>query len=261
MQVSCLSIAQTHPGLVRTLNEDAFIERPDIGLWAVADGMGGHEAGDVASRLVIDMLADLPVYPDYNDRVKAVTECLSIANQRLRQIANSSTGKIIGCTAVVLIIDNDSGTYSVLWVGDSRLYQMQSNQLKQITIDHTEVNEMIAKGYIDISQVETHPAANVVTRAVGAEQSLAIDRIDGTTSPDDLFLLCSDGLNKELNSREIENLLSTENLIDSSKALMHSALLRKARDNVTLIIIHVTKDEEPHSLEDTTVQMKIRRYK
>ncbi len=253
--ISCLSIARTHEGCVRELNEDAFIERPDIGVWAVADGMGGHEAGDVASRLIMDMLAAVPVLDSHEQVVKTVGEGLSISNQRLRQMGRAIGNKIIGCTVVVLIIDNLTSRYTILWVGDSRVYRLRKQQLVRLTKDHTEAYEMLEQGYITEDQVETHPSADIVTRAIGAEQSLAIDRVDGHVDTEDVFLLCSDGLNKELSDKDIQTLLSTDNLVDSSKALIHSALLRKARDNVTVVNVKIAESVSSVDDGDTTINI------
>lgn len=253
--ISCLSIAQTHEGCVRELNEDAFIERPDIGAWAVADGMGGHEAGDVASRMIMDMLQALPCLDSHDKIIKSISEGLSVSNQRLRQMGRAIGNKIIGCTVVVLIIDNLTSRYTILWVGDSRVYRLRNQQMIRLTQDHTEAYEMLQQGYITEDQIDTHPSADVVTRAIGAEQSLAIDRIDGDVAAEDVFLLCSDGLNKELSDKEIQTLLSTDNLVDSSKALIHSALLRKARDNVTIINVKTTESVNTVDDGDTTINI------
>jgi len=255
--ISCLSIARTHEGCIRELNEDAFIERPDIGVWAVADGMGGHEAGDVASRMIMDMLADIPCLDNQAAVIKAISEGLSLSNQRLRQMGRAIGNKIIGCTVVILIVDNMTGRYTILWVGDSRVYRLRKQELIQLTRDHTEAYEMLEQGYITEEEVETHPSADIVTRAIGAEQGLAIDRVEGSVDPEDVYLLCSDGLNKELTDKDIETLLSSDNLVDSSKALIHSALLRKARDNVTVINIKITASDgcEDEDDGDTTINI------
>ena len=253
--ISCLSIARTHEGCIRELNEDAFIERPDIGVWAVADGMGGHEAGDVASRMIMDMLEALPCMDNQAAVIKAICEGLSVSNQRLRQMGRAIGNKIIGCTVVVLVIDNLTGRYTILWVGDSRAYRLRKQQLTRLTQDHTEAYEMLEQGYITIDEVETHPSADVVTRAIGAEQSLAVDRIDGSVDVDDVYLLCSDGLNKELSDKDIQTLLSTDNLVDSSKALIHSTLLRKARDNVTVINVKIAESSSSVDDGDTTINI------
>lgn len=229
---------------MREVNEDNYIEQPELGLWVVADGMGGHSAGDIASTMVVDGLSVLERTGTNEEFIQKIIDVLSITNQKLRQMAFSRFGKksMVGSTVVVLVCFE--GRYTILWAGDSRVYQYQQGQLKQVTRDHSHVNELIDSGAIPEEEAESHPLANVITRAIGAAQDLNIERLDGDLESGDIFLLCSDGLNKELTDSEIQQFFTTENVVDINKALIHSALIRGAKDNITAISVKIDHEED-----------------
>lgn len=243
------SHAQTHRGAVRKLNEDAFLELPQQGVWVVADGMGGHAAGDVASQLVIDTIQQAV---EYNTADQITTEILIQAlqqsNTKLQQMSNSQfAGNIVGSTVVILWIKGDQ--YTFLWAGDSRGYLLRNHTLQQITKDHSQVNDMVDEGMLKAEEAESHPLANVITRAVGVDETLNIDIKSGQVLVGDVLLLCSDGLNKEVSDIEIEKALQPGNIIDAGMALMHASLVRNARDNVTCILV------KKNSLESNTTMI------
>lgn len=232
------SFGLTHVGTVRELNEDALLLCPEVGLWAVADGMGGHEAGEVASQLVVDNLASTTTVNDLNHRAAIVSGTLERTNSQLRKMSQEQyQGKIIGTTAVIILLDNSE--YRVVWAGDSRAYLFRDHTLTQISRDHSQVEEMISAGLLRREEAENHPMSNVITRAVGADDHLEVDTISGQTHPGDLFLLCSDGLNKVLGDRDIEQLLTemSSNIEEAGRGLIHTALVRNADDNVTIILV------------------------
>lgn len=233
------SAAITHVGAVREVNEDNQIEKPEIGLWVVADGMGGHSAGDVASAMVVDELAAIRRTGSNEDFIKRVIDVLSITNQKLRQLAFQKFNKqtVMGTTVAVLIIH--ANRFTILWAGDSRVYRFRSQQLEQLTRDHSQVNDMLDSGLLSSDEIEDHPLANVITRAIGAAQTLNLDRIDGELKHGDIFMLCSDGLNKELTDQEIAPFFRTGDVEEINKALIHSALVRGAQDNITAISVRV----------------------
>jgi len=236
------SHAQTHRGTVRVLNEDALLELPKLNLWVVADGMGGHAAGDVASQLVVDtienQLLKLPINKITKEEIIGV---IKLANTRLQNMIDTHfAGKVAGSTVVVLWIYNNQFHY--FWVGDSRGYLQRADNLTQITKDHSQVNDMVDEGILDSSEAETHPLANVITRAVGVDEEVEVDYISGALLPNDIFLLCSDGLNKEVSNEEIESTATNGRIIDVGLALMHAALVRDARDNVTYILVKANID-------------------
>lgn len=231
------SHAQTHRGAVRKLNEDAFLELPQLGVWVVADGMGGHAAGDVASQLVIDTIQQaVEVNPANQISTELLIQALQQSNTKLQQMSESQfAGNIVGSTVVVLWIKDDH--YTLLWAGDSRGYLLRNHKLQQITKDHSQVNDMVDEGILKAEEAESHPLANVITRAVGVDDTLNIDVKSAQILVGDVFLLCSDGLNKEVSDIEIEKALQPGNIIDAGMALMHASLVRNARDNVTCILV------------------------
>ncbi len=235
-----LSHALTHRGTIREINEDAFLELPYLGVWVVADGMGGHAAGDVASQTVIDGIQQSLEQVEPNEiTIELLKSSLQNSNRILQQMSETEfEGKVAGSTVVVLWLDNDQ--YHMLWVGDSRVYRFREQQLTQLSKDHSQVNDMVDEGLLAPEEAETHPLANVITRAVGVDVHLDIDYRSDKVNEGDIFLLCSDGLNKELNDNEIQRIIQSENIIDSGLALLHASLVRNARDNVTCILVKHT---------------------
>ncbi len=236
-----LSQALTHRGTVREINEDAMLELPHIGVWVVADGMGGHAAGDVASQLVIDNIQQAVdgLSPDLIS-VDILKLALQNSNTQLQQMSQTDfEGKVAGSTVVVLWLYQ--GDYHLLWVGDSRIYLLRQQKMTMITKDHSQVNDMVDEGLLAAEDAESHPLANVITRAVGVDSQLDIDYRTGKVVEGDTFLLCSDGLNKELSDTEIEATINSGNIIDSGLALLHASLVRNARDNVTCILVKNTQ--------------------
>lgn len=232
------SVALTHTGNVRQLNEDSFLERSDIGHWAVADGMGGHTAGDVASQRVVEVLADQPVLPDFADFVEQVEGRLMIANRQLIEMAGGAD-RVIGTTVAGLVIHQ--AHYLIYWCGDSRVYLYRKGRLVQQTTDHTYTQELVEQGKLRPEEMRTHPENNVITRAVGAAPELFLDMDLRSLQPGDLFLICSDGLDKELDEQEIESYLARGlgDIGSTASALMECALARGGRDNISLILVRI----------------------
>ena len=231
------SAARSHVGNVRKLNEDAYLERPDMGIWAVADGMGGHQSGDVASRLIVDSLDQIHVAPDDDAMERAACTVLSSVNQRLRAMARARGNDTIIGSTVALLLGSERASVC-LWVGDSRVYLLRDGRLRRLTRDHSQVEELIERGVISREEAETHPAANVITRAVGAADGVMIDRREEPVMPGDIFLLCSDGLTKAVPEAEIAQVLAGGNCADSVQALLHLGLVRGAKDNLSAVVVH-----------------------
>lgn len=231
------SHAQSHKGAVRKINEDAYLELPQYGVWVVADGMGGHSAGDVASQLVIDIVQSHVEAVSADDlNCDLLINALKTANEELLTLSKYHlNGKMAGSTVVILFIKDNF--FHMLWAGDSRGYLLRDHQLFQFTKDHSQVNDMVDEGVIALSEAEDHPLANVITRAVGVDKDLNVEVKELSIEDNDVFLLCSDGLNKEVSDKEIEKALQSGSIIDSGMALMHASLVRNARDNVTCILI------------------------
>lgn len=226
------SAAVTHVGKVRKVNEDAYLERPDLGLWAVADGVGGASAGDRASGLVVEALGQVRSPTAAATFLAEVRDKLQQVNGQLQREA-ARTGRMSASTVVALLAFGQH--FACTWAGDSRLYLLRDYRLQQISRDHSEVQELVDQGVLTAEQARTHPRANVVTRAVGAHDKLALDMVQDRLRRDDLFLLCSDGLTKMLDDREIAVLLSDRPVEMSVDMLVDAALERGATDNVTVV--------------------------
>ena len=230
------SVSRTHVGCRRKVNEDAFLSRPDIGLWAVADGMGGHHAGDVASALIVELLATCPPGLALAPRMGKARGALTDANARLIAMAGQDPRqRPIGSTAVVL--GADAGSFHCLWVGDSRAYRAHKGVLAQLTHDHSLVQELVDAGHLDPAEAQTHPNANVITRAVGSDSEVKIDAVGGKLAAGDVFLLASDGLTRLMDDRELFAALTSHDLERTADALIATCLERGAPDNVTFVIL------------------------
>ncbi|WP_411407487.1 Stp1/IreP family PP2C-type Ser/Thr phosphatase [Pokkaliibacter sp. CJK22405] len=246
-----VSYAQTHVGRVRDHNEDAYLEMSEKGLWVVADGMGGHAAGEVASQMVVDTLEmELGHIPRNSLTAQHVSNAIKAANRSVHDYASRVLqGKTLGSTVVALLVNGNEFHYC--WVGDSRGYLFRQGQLRQITRDHSQVQDLVDEGMLDQEEAEHHPLANVVTRAIGGQTEVDVDVISGTLQPGDLFLLCSDGLSKELSFDQIHKILNTPSVVDACMALTHSALVNGGRDNVTSVLVRAF--EQSPQVEDATV--------
>jgi serine/threonine protein phosphatase PrpC len=230
------SHAATTVGCVRKINEDACIERTEMGLWAVADGMGGHMAGDVASRTVVDALSTLLPADDLGDLIERVKTCLQEANLHLLEMAEKyGEGQIMGSTVVVLLA---MGRHcAAVWLGDSRLYRYRDGVLSQLTRDHSLEAELSLMGVGEREGQSDNETGGILTRALGAEPDMEIDTITDEVREGDIYLLCSDGLIRELTDDEIEDLLSGTRFEESPQKLIDLALARGARDNVTVVVV------------------------
>jgi serine/threonine protein phosphatase PrpC len=240
------SAGRSHVGMVRAINEDACLALPELGLWAVADGMGGHEAGDVASQMIVETLQQLPPPASWQDFLDSVRERLFEVNRRLREeSAQRYHHRTIGSTVVVLLAHEDR--CACLWVGDSRIYRLRNGQLDKLTRDHSHVQELVDQGLIAPEDANRHPLANVITRAVGSSDDLLIDQTIYPLQAGDMYLLCSDGLNKTVSDEEIARLLahSDHNCQEAVKAFIHLALMRDANDNVTTVVVNIAGPDAP----------------
>ncbi len=245
------SSAVTHVGMVRKLNEDAFAERTDIGVWAVADGMGGHEAGEVASEMVTNYIKNLSLNSGFEEMLESVQQSIEAANSELvAQSAAYDTQRVPGSTVVALLINGEQG--AVMWCGDSRIYRRRDRQIEQLTRDHSHVQDLVDQNIIRAEDAESHPMANVITRAVGIQDPLELESRLITVRPTDQFLLCSDGLSRLVSNQEIETMMANKNSEEVTQSLLHTALVRGAPDNVTLICIKDCPDADRVSTDDET---------
>ena len=248
-----LSASLSHVGCVRTLNEDSCLELIDRQLWVVADGMGGHMAGDVASRTVVDYARIVPFDQNFSLFVEQVENQLIGAHKALVD-AGRATGRISGSTVVAFLAQGHHGL--VMWAGDSRLYLFRQGCLYQVSRDHSFVEELLAKGVITPAEARSHPRANVITRAVGAGDELVLDLDIFELQHGDLLLLCSDGLYKELEDREIAALIARpDSPARIAQDLIGACLERNAQDNVTVVVVLVVR---PESAEGVSINSELR---
>jgi len=234
--MSCRSAARTHVGTVRRRNEDAVLERAEIGLWAVADGAGGHERGDYASSCIIAALREVDAGPSGLLLVERVKERLAEVNRELRaKAATLGPNALIGSTvAILLILGNQS---HCLWAGDSRLYRMRAGRLRQLTRDQSYVQDLVDRGEIAPEAAATHPLGNIITNMVGASDELSLEERRDGLEPGDILLLCSDGLSHVIADEEIGALLGAAPILAAADRLIERALTRGARDNVSAVVI------------------------
>jgi serine/threonine protein phosphatase PrpC len=230
------SASRTDVGNARQINEDALLDLPGRGLWVVADGMGGHAAGDVASQMVVGKLDGIDSHDKLSEFVDDVEDRVLEVNRRLYEMSHQEEPpRVIGSTLAALLVHV---SYAIcMWAGDSRVYRLRSGALRQLTRDHSEIEELIAKGELDEESALDHPAANVVTRAVGGLEHLYVDVRLYTVRDGDRFLLCSDGLFKDLSEEEIAHLVAEGSCVEACDALIETVLSREAADNVTVIIV------------------------
>ncbi len=223
----------THAGAVRTRNEDSVVHRPEIGLWAVADGAGGHGAGDVASQAVAAGLDAISAGLSAGELLAEVRLSLAAAHAALQdKAAGLGHDRIIATTIVALLARH--GHFACLWAGDSRAYLLRNGLLQRVTRDHSLVQEMVDQGALTEEEAESHPQANVILRAVGAAGELALDKVSGRFAPGDRLILCSDGLFKAVPEVEIAGLVAGS---QDASALVDLAVARGARDNVSAILL------------------------
>jgi len=227
-----VSSAITDPGNVRTANEDAILDSPQTGLWVVADGMGGHEAGEVASGAIVAGLSQIGGIDRPAEFVDAVEDRLIDVNQRLFA-ASSSMGKVMGSTvAAILALP---GHCICMWAGDSRVYRLRNFVLEELTTDHSEVEELIAEGSLAREDAEGYPGENVITRAVGGEEELFLEVKLFDLAHKDRYLICSDGLYKDVKFDEIQEMLSDGGITAACQRLIACAKSRRCSDNVSVI--------------------------
>ena len=236
MGVRCVS--RTHVGLRRKVNEDSLLVATEHGLWSVADGMGGHEAGEVASALVVDKLGKVARAATVGDFVRSAIASLEEANDELIALARSDLRpKTIGSTVVALAIGE--GEFRCFWAGDSRAYRVRGDDILQLTRDHSLVQDLVEAGMIRPEDAANHPNASVITRAVGAAEELKVETVRGLAKSGDRFLLASDGLTRLVADDELFDELSGKSPDDAADRLIAMTLERGAPDNVTLVIVTV----------------------
>jgi len=225
------SLSRSHVGRARKVNEDRVLDRPDRALWAVADGMGGHRGGDIAAELAIAALRGLADAPA-SITAAAIVEALQRANAAILERGHAAGG-VIGSTVVVLHIAGD--TAQLFWAGDSRAYRADSHAWKQLTRDHSFVQELVDQGLISSGDAAHHPRAHVITRALGVDAEVELDRLALPILGDEIFLLCSDGLSRSLASETPRDMTGLDARV--ADELLDAALVNDGSDNISLVLI------------------------
>ncbi len=243
---------QTDVGRRRKINEDSFLVSPETSLFAVCDGMGGHNAGEVASRMAIETLSSFveksaiekeitwPWGIDANLSFDAnrLKTAIKLANARVFQAADNReelTG--MGTTVVATLVNEDLLTIGS--AGDSRCYLVRGGELRQLTRDDSWVSAALGEGILNSDDVEHHPLRNVITKAVGARDSIELDVTEQRLEPGDVVMLCSDGLHGMLNDQQLAGLLLPvpESLEQAAARLIDAANEAGGRDNVTVVLL------------------------
>jgi len=230
--------ARTDVGRRRKINEDAIACRPDLGLWVVADGMGGHDAGEVASALVVErLIRALEAAPDPAARVEAARAALAEANAALVALGGEGPDRRTIGSTVVALVDGGDGRLTCLWAGDSRAYRLDGAGLTQISRDHSLVQDLVEAGVLTPEEAPSHPNANVITRAVGASPRLLVDGLDAGPATGAAYLLASDGLTRLASDAELAQALAAADLDAAADDLLTMCLERGAPDNVSLVMM------------------------
>lgn len=230
------SWAVSDRGCVRELNEDRFLVEPAMGVWVVADGMGGHDAGEVASSAIVEHMATIGIASSAPDLRSRFEDRLARANDEIQAISRSRDGAVIGSTVAGLIAYGEQ--YAAIWAGDSRIYLVRGGRIVRLSRDHTEVQELLDRGLISPEQARTWPRRNVITRAVGAMPEVKTDIEQGQLQSGDVFLLCSDGLTAHVGDEEMGNAVAGRDPREACELLIETTLARGGSDNVTVIVVH-----------------------
>ncbi|MFN3514292.1 MAG: PP2C family protein-serine/threonine phosphatase [Phenylobacterium sp.] len=234
--LSFTTLARTRAGSGRDHNEDAYLARPQVGLWAVADGMGGHRAGEAASGAVVEALRQVRPQLSGYALLREMRERLVGANAVLRaQAAALGEGAVVGSTVVALAVHEDH--YACVWAGDSRAYLQRGELLMRLTHDHSLVQELIDGGALDERDAGKARISNVITRAVGASDGLELGETHGDLRRGDILLLCSDGLTGLVPDVEIGETLAAFELQAAADRLLELVEARGGRDDATFLLV------------------------
>ena len=228
------SAAASDVGLAREINEDSFIERPEVGIWAVADGLGGHKAGEVASRMVCDAIAGLAPDATFDGTIEAARRCLLEVNEQLLRPQNQASLADRSASTVVLLLVR-GGRCAVLWAGDSRVYRWRGGQLERMTRDHS---------LGDGEGPDGREVSNAITRAVGVQPNLSVDLRQDVVRAGDRFLLCSDGLTRTLTETQIGTWMEKRHIRAAVEGLISDTLAAGAPDNVTVLVVEAFAEND-----------------
>ena len=240
----------TDVGRQRQSNEDAFFERSP--LFAVADGMGGARAGEVASRMAVEELAAMD--DSGTGAEEGLREVARGANRRIYEMAQGDTEHAgMGTTFTAVLVSGRE--VAVGHVGDSRLYRLRDGEFERLTDDHSLVEELVRQGKLSPEEAETHPQRSIITRALGPEADVQVDTFTHTARDDDVYLLCSDGLSGMVSDDEMARIVSeSTSLDDAARALIEAANANGGKDNITAVLFRVADDEGAAPESDTPAE-------
>ncbi|MDN5788665.1 PP2C family serine/threonine-protein phosphatase [Pseudorhodobacter sp.] len=229
--------AASHIGRVRKVNEDSILSLPDQKIWVVADGMGGHAAGDFASQTIVDTIAMIEPDLPPGELMRGLRQTIMQAHATISAAAEERFHGTVGATVVALILTDEH--FVALWAGDSRLYRFRAGKLEMLTTDHSLVAELVLSGELTWDQAEQHPQSNAITRAVGVGETLELDKIRGDVASGDRFLLCSDGLTKYATFNTLASMLNGTPIETVADRLTNFALDAGGADNISIIVVDV----------------------
>ncbi|MGF6094633.1 PP2C family protein-serine/threonine phosphatase [Pseudomonas sp. 18175] len=233
MQAAWRSAGRTTRGNKRSRNEDAFLDCPQLGCWAVADGMGGHRAGDVASQRVVSSLGSLSCHGSLDQRIEEVRRCMRALDSQLGH--TDGLPGITGSTVVALLLEGRRA--ACLWAGDSRCYLWRGQRLYQLSRDHSLQQQLMDQQHLSLAQAQAHPDARALTRAIGARQPLNLEVLELRTHPGDVFLLCSDGLYQGLSHSELGRAMAVGAPRQVLERLFSAVLRGAAQDDCTAVVV------------------------
>lgn len=230
-------------GKVRKTNEDSMLEMADRGVWVVADGVGGQDAGDVASRMLTDAVRQVRG-GELQARINDVRHRIEDVHSHLRHLAARPVDAVACASTIVALVAGADGS-AFLWAGDSRIYRLRDGRLEQCTRDHSLVQAMVDDGRLAAGEAHSHEHSNVITRAVGGDSHFEVDIAYADLQTGDRFLLCSDGVHGSLNDAEIANLLGQGSCDTACVALVDLVLARGAPDNTTAVVVDALDPGQP----------------
>ncbi len=226
------SCSNTQVGYVRSVNEDALLDAREQNLWVVADGMGGHSYGDQASKAIIDQLVGFHSQQDLQENINDLKQRLQAAHDQCR---SHSKDQLMGSTVAAFFVHDPYCIF--LWAGDSRVYRYRNHELQQMTQDHSLVQGLVSIGELQKEDMDKHPSSHIITRAVGVHTDLDLELRHDQIQPGDRYLVCSDGLYKDVTESEIHERLGSATVEESLDKLVNLALERGGSDNITAIVV------------------------
>lgn len=229
--------AATHVGRVRKINEDSILSLPDQKIWVVADGMGGHAAGDFASQTIVDTIAMIEPDLPPGDLMRGLRQTILQAHDIIHSESVAKGQGTVGATVIAMILSDEH--FVAFWAGDSRLYRFRDGKIEMITTDHSLVAELVLAGEMTWDEAELHPQSNAITRAVGVGDALELDKIRGDVARGDRFLLCSDGLTKYATFNTLEKMVVGAPIETLADRLISFALDGGGADNISVIVVDV----------------------